>query len=464
MPKQPQAKSTHLQELEAVFDRRTRRFSPFAVLGLNRPEQDDVDAQTKSADPGSGDPPTHPHDPPTHPHVGTTHPPTGEWVGEQKSAEDRDLTGQATHPPTGEWVGGYHPPTHSRVVVVKDTTTTGSEPTHPLTHSPTHSPRKRIGQKRPHTAMRMLDVFAVTQLKAQLGKKARQVLSYLSSLRSIERPAYTVPVGYTQLSSAVDVHSHYLRRDVLPKLVMLGLIKIEHKGLQGTVYHLPYDAAFLHLVTSEDEAPSAPSLPEAPEAMAQPAGSPPASTETLPSWVDREHWEWLTPEIVHQLVAKAGSEAQAQEKLEIVLYNETHGPVERRVRDRRSVLAHYLRTPQTDIWPNDDNFETLALRRARQERDQAVQEKALAEEALRVRQEAAKVRFLAALADTQVQWLKQEAKRRVDTQPSARFLTSRYPLYKAEEEQLVHEWIDRVAYGERVPHAVSESSGNAEEV
>jgi len=180
--------------------------------------------------------------------------------------------------------------------------------------------------------------------------------------------------------------------------------------------------------------------------------------------VDREHWEWLTPEIVHQLVAKAGSEAQAQEKLEIILYNETHGPVERRIRDRRSVLAHYLRMPQTDIWPNDNSFETLALRRARQERDQAVQEKALAEEALRVRQEAAKARFLAALADTQLQWLKQEAKRRVDTQPNARFLTSRYPLYKAEEEQLVHEWIDRVAYGERVPHTVSESSGNIEEV
>ena len=142
------------------------------------------------------------------------------------------------------------------------------------------------------------------------------------------------------------------------------------------------------------------------------------------------------------------------------LYNETHGPVERRIRDRRSVLTHYLRTPQTDVWPNDDCFETLALRRARQERDQAVQEKALAEEGLRVRQEAAKARFLVALADTQLQWLKQEAKRRVDTQSSARFLTSRYPLYKAEEEQLVHEWMDRVDYGEGVPHAVSDSSDN----
>ena len=306
----------------------------------------------------------------------------------------------------------------------------------------------------------MQDVLAVTQLKTQLGKKARQVLSYLNGLRSIERPFYTIPVGYTQICSAVDVHLHYLRRDVLPKLATLGLIGIASKSLQGTVYHLPYDVALLHLVVSEDEEPSAPSLSEAPEAMPQPVASPPESTETLPSWVDREHWEWLTPEIVHQLIAKAGSEAQAQEKLEIILYNETHGPVERRVRDRRSVLTHYLRTPQTDVWPNDDSFETLALRRARQERDQAVQEKALAEEALRVRQEAAKARFLVALADTQLQWLKQEAKRRVDTQSSARFLTSRYPLYKAEEEQLVHEWMDRVDYGEGVPHAVSDSSDN----
>ena len=306
----------------------------------------------------------------------------------------------------------------------------------------------------------MQDILAVTQLKTQLGKKARQVLSYLNGLRSIERPSYTMPVGYTQICSAVDVHLHYLRRDVLPKLATLGLIGIASKSLQGTVYHLPYDAALLHLVVSEDEEPSAPSLSEAPEAVPQPVVSPPESTETLPSWVDREHWEWLTPEIVHQLIAKAGSEAQAQEKLEIILYNETHGPVERRVRDRRSVLTHYLRTPQTDVWPNDDSFETLALRRARQERDQAVQEKALAEEALRVRQEAAKARFLVALADTQLQWLKQEAKRRVDTQSSARFLTSRYPLYKAEEEQLVHEWMDRVDYGEGVPHAVSDSSDN----
>jgi hypothetical protein len=91
-------------------------------------------------------------------------------------------------------------------------------------------------------------------------------------------------------------------------------------------------------------------------------------------------------------------------------------------------------------------------------RDQAVQEKAFSEEALRVQQESAKARFLAALTDTQLQWLKQEAKRRVDTQSRPRLLTSRYPLYKAEKEQLVYEWMDRVDYGERSPHTTSEGA------
>jgi len=162
-------------------------------------------------------------------------------------------------------------------------------------------------------------------------------------------------------------------------------------------------------------------------------------------------------------VNKAGTDIQAQEKLNIIVYNETHGPVERRVRDRRAVLAHYLRIPQADIWPNDDGFETLALRHARQERDRALQEKTLAEEALRARQEAAKARFLASLADTQLQWLKLEAKRRVDTRPEARFLTSRYLLYKAEEEQLSQEWMDRGSYGESVPHVAPGGSDRIED-
>ena len=58
MSKQPKEKSTHLQELEAVFDRRTRRFSPFAVLGLNSPEKDSVDTQVEGDGTGGKDPPT----------------------------------------------------------------------------------------------------------------------------------------------------------------------------------------------------------------------------------------------------------------------------------------------------------------------------------------------------------------------------------------------------------------------
>ena len=66
------------------------------------------------------------------------------------------------------------------------------------------------------------------------------------------------------------------------------------------------------------------------------------------------------------------------------------------------------------------------------------------------------MRFLASLEETQMAWLKSEAKQRVDKRPEAKFLNSRYPLYKAEEEALTLEWMDRVAYGETVPH-VSES-------
>jgi hypothetical protein len=120
-------------------------------------------------------------------------------------------------------------------------------------------------------------------------------------------------------------------------------------------------------------------------------------------------------------------------------------------------LAHYLRIPQADIWPNDDSFETLEIQRARQERDRALQEKTLAEETLRARQEATKARFLASLNEGQLRWLKQEAKRRVDFRPESQFLNSRYPLYKAEEEEVILEWMDRVDYGEHVPHVSTDS-------
>jgi hypothetical protein len=268
-------------------------------------------------------------------------------------------------------------------------------------------------------------------------------------------PAYTVPVGYAHIGAAADVHQHYLRRNVLPKLAMLGLIGIVHKSLQGTIYHLHYDVAFLRMVAADDTEMSPASLP-ALSAQMQPSVEGPASDPGLPAWLDRECWGWLAPEMVQQLVIKAGTEVQAREKLDIILYNETHGPEERRVRDRRAVLAHYLRTPHADIWPNDEEYETLPLRQARLERDHAFQEKALAEEALRARQEAAKARFLASLTETQLQWLKCQAKERVDARPDAKFLHSRYPLYKAEEEELIREWLDRTAYGETVPHIMTD--------
>jgi hypothetical protein len=315
-----------------------------------------------------------------------------------------------------------------------------------------------------YTTVPMHDLLVATQLRAHLGKKARQVLGYLNSIRSLESPAYTMPVGYAQICAAADVHPHYLRRNVLPKLTMIGVLGIVHKSFQGTIYHFHYEVAFINIVVGEPETPLFPSAPDLPLSAPSSTRFPPEAVTAIPSWVDREAWGWLTPEMVQQLVSKAGSEAQAQEKLDIILYNEAHGPLERRVRDRRAVLAHYLRIPHADIWPNDDGFETLALRHARQERDRALQEKTLAEEALRARQDAAKARFLAALADTQLHWFRMEAKRRVDTRPDARFLTSRYMLYKAEEEQLMQEWMDRVGYGECVPHEVREGGDDPDTV
>ena len=442
-------KSTHLQELEESFDRHVRRFSPFAVLGLHR-----EDYSANETLPPEGVAPTHMGVGGTHPHVaptpmdeGGTHS-HGMWI-HPRVVENRsaDLT---TTAPTHMGVGGTHTP-NVPVEALGETSQTD-----PVASAGVYLPLPA------HADMRMQDVLAATQLRAQLGKKARQVLAYLNSIRSVEMPAYTMPVGYAQISAAADVHQHYLRRNVLPKLAMLGLIGIVQKHLQGTTYHLHHSGAFLHMVAADDEVMVPAELPTLFPAPSLPGVSAPEPVTALPDWIDREHWGWLAPGAVQHLVARAGSEAQAREKLAIILYNETHGPEERRVRDRRAVLAHYLRTPHANIWPNDDGYETLALQQARVERDRALQEKALVEEALQARQEAAKARFLASLAETQLQWLKCQAKARVDGRPDAKFLQSRYPLYKAEEEELIHEWRDRVAYGETVPHITTARSGDSE--
>src|SRR5437660_11641308 len=149
MPKQPKEKSPHLQGLEAVFERHTRRFSPFDILGLRTSEGDSPELERTKTD--QEEIPTHMGVDATHPHVSDT----------------------AVQPPATSAEVGTH------------------------------------------------DVLAATQVRAQLGRKARQVLGYLNSIRSLERPAYTVPVGYAQISAAADVHAHYLRRNVLPKLAMM---------------------------------------------------------------------------------------------------------------------------------------------------------------------------------------------------------------------------------------------------
>jgi hypothetical protein len=280
------------------------------------------------------------------------------------------------------------------------------------------------------------------------------VLAYLNSTRSADYPSHTVPVGYGQISTAANVDSDYLRRKVLPKLAMLGIIAVARKSLEGTVYHLLQDHDYVSAITGD-------LIPQHETQSLQPAMNLPVPNEPpdpWPDWLDQKEWGWLSPQNIRRLVDKAGSETQAQEKLDIIAYNETHGSPQQRVRNRRSVLAHYLSAPGAEIWPNDDGFETLAMRQSRHERDRAQQEKALAEDALRARKEAQRAQYLASLADPQLSWLKHEAKHLVDSRPDSKFLSSRYPLYKAEEERLLAEWQERATYGELMPSRNDEVS------
>lgn len=176
---------------------------------------------------------------------------------------------------------------------------------------------------------------------------------------------------------------------------------------------------------------------------------------SLPDWVDRQNWGTLSLDTIRHLIEKAGSEEQAREVLEIIIYNETHGPEKTRVRNRLSVLSRYLNSPNVQIWPADDGYETISLRNARLERDRAFKEKALAEETLKARQEERKLRFLSSLTDSQMSWIRREAKNAVDEAPGSqqRFIraANRLAHYKAEEEKLIAEWLERSAYGEAVP-------------
>jgi hypothetical protein len=463
-------KSARLLELEDVFERRTRRFSPFAVLGL-KPEADPnvsadavpKDSSLEEAREDSTERPMGGPNKPTPP-MGEITPP---WDG-----SDRPI------PDTGLPMPGMGRPT--RVVVNSKITTTeregprpgmgkpspegvGADPPGGRSRRPTpgstnddvqfvtlekHQQKNSVERPQP-SATQVADLIVAAQLGGQIGNKARQVLKYLNSLRSLEHDSYTVPVGYGQISSVASVDPDYLRRKVIPKLAMLGLIGIARRSLDGTVYHLPHNPEYVQAVIgnySETVTPSTVSKEGESTKHSEPSF-------IWPEWIDRQKWGWLSQETIDRLIQKAGSDAQAREKLDIIAYNETHGAPQQRVRNRRSVLAHYLASPQAEIWPNDEGFETITMRQARLDKERAQQEKAMAEEALRARQEAEKVRFVASLLEGQRRWITQEAKRLVDRRPDSKFLSSRYPLYKAEEERLLEEWIERTKFGESVPDA-----------
>jgi len=426
-----EGKSSHLRDLEEVFDRRARRFSPFSVLGLSQDGNSDSD-NIKSEEEKS-----------SQATQGLSQPPPG--------------LGQPSPPR-----GGSSTPTVEEIIL--------SSP--PLTYQARfrlHANQETAESKgSAHNLSLTLptpEIVAAIQIGAQLGQKAKAVLGYLNSIRSLESEAYTVPVGYSQISSAAQIDGDYLRRKVLPKLAMLGLIGIARKGLSGTIYYLPYPGEYLKAVSSVGDNGQLLSgnIPaRTPVEISEDTVASSISSVNHYEWLDKEFWGWLSEESIQRLVNRAGSEAKAKEKLDIILYNENHGAPEKRVRNRRSVLAHYLSSTGADIWPNDGGFETLEVKQLRQDRDRAKEEKALAEEALRERQGAAKAQFLSLLNDAQMRWLKQEAKRRVDVRPEAKIVTSRYPLYKAEEESLTCEWTDRVEYGESVPEAEVVRSSNQE--
>ena len=479
--KDKDTKSAHLRELEEVFDRRARRFSPFSVLGLSKESGEDAVEENEAEQnksrigpsPGVGlptpprggsDPPISGYIPPV-PGVGRPTPGTGRptiVVEEENTTTKRPSPGVGLPTPPR---GGSDPPT-----VEKDTFSAAW----PIVNQ-TFDVSKQKGSKPPgieavHRSASVLplpEIVLATQIGAQLGQKAKAVLGYLNSIRSLESDSYTVPVGYSQISSAAQIDGDYLRRKVLPKLAMLGLLGVARKGLNGTIYHLPYPAGYISTVVSagagEDHTQALRNV-----SLTNPAETTDSDLRSsvsfvdYPGWLDKVFWGWLSPENLQRLIDRAGSEAKAKEKLEIILYNENHGSPETRVRNRRSVLAHYLSSPNADIWPNDAGFETLEMKQLRQERERAKEEKTLAEQALRERQEATKAQFLSSLNDAQLRWLKQEAKRKVDSRPEAKFVTSRYPLYKAEEEGLTCEWIDRVAYGESVPEANIDLPPNSE--
>jgi hypothetical protein len=165
------------------------------------------------------------------------------------------------------------------------------------------------------------------------------------------------------------------------------------------------------------------------------------SAVELPPWLDRQAWAF-TAQIYQRLVAKAGDDERAAEVLQIIAYNETHGPEPSRIRNRHALLMAYLNGQVAEIFPNDDHFETLAMRRERVKLELARREQQLAEEALDAQRQAERAKALAALTEAQRADLREEARRRVDaTVPD--FVRNREELYREEERRVLDERLAR---------------------
>ena len=300
------------------------------------------------------------------------------------------------------------------------------------------------------------DRIQAVKIGAKMGAKFRAVLLYLNSIRNLQDPNVTVRVGYSRIAERSGVNGDYMRHKILPGLMMRGILSVVDKGLNGTIYRLEYPFSVISLIVGESEITEE-TLPLSMKVENGRSPTPPSEEATsLPPWVDREHWGTLNKMTADRLVDRAGSIERAQEILSILVYNETHGPEHLRVRNRLAVLTRYLQNKEMEIWPNDQGFETQAMQQAKQDAEEARRLKELAEQAIKDKQEAQLLTFKAALTEEQMAWIRSESKTRVSNQRGQHFLKDKFVLYKAEEEHLMTEWMERVQYGEAVPTLTGE--------
>jgi len=238
-------KSVHLKELEEVFEAKTRRFSPFAVLGLTQEhprEREEVvqgPQETKNRDnrptPGSN-----------RTSQGSERPTPGSKIAEEKPTSlsngegkiEANLINIDTYtrptPGSGTPTGGVGRPTNVVVVNKNTTTIKGAHPGVGLVHPPTpgsgtptpgsevqNAGVKTFAAISAETSISMPEMrgklenpmakagdsplasaVVASRLGGRIGAKARKVLAYLNSIRSFDVEACTVPVGYTRISGA----------------------------------------------------------------------------------------------------------------------------------------------------------------------------------------------------------------------------------------------------------------------